>query len=306
MVARVIKRILPYNFKNLFVRNSKPKIYIYPNLHGIGLGLFVFLCFLISVFYENNSGLLISIIIFFIFFISIFISHQNINNLSVNFLNEYLLEAESNNFIKFNIINNSNERKLNIDIDFEDRNLINLNFDNRVTSQSIGYQKSTRGIYLLGKITLKSIYPFGIIRTKINYPQKTKLFFYPQALKPTEDLLQKFEINISNKHDEFDGIDDYKKGDSGSKIAWKKSTIKDKKYVKTFNTLENSKLIILDLNAYKHLDFEILLNYSVYILNYFFRNKKNLTFKHNDKIISLTENKESLDQILKYLSDVKK
>ena len=73
------------SLKDLISPLNQNKIYIYPNLNGIGLGLFIFFCFLISVFYQINSGLLVSIIIFFIFFISIFVSHQNINQLKINF-----------------------------------------------------------------------------------------------------------------------------------------------------------------------------------------------------------------------------
>ena len=78
------------SLKDLIPSLNQNKIYIYPNLNGIGLGLFIFFCFLISVFYQINSGLLVSIIIFFIFFISIFVSHQNINNLEINFNKEFL------------------------------------------------------------------------------------------------------------------------------------------------------------------------------------------------------------------------
>ena len=89
------------SLKDLILSLNQNKIYIYPNLNGIVLGLFIFFCFLISVFYQINSGLLVSIIIFFIFFISIFVSHQNINNLEINFNKEYLLEAEQNEILNF-------------------------------------------------------------------------------------------------------------------------------------------------------------------------------------------------------------
>ena len=62
---------------------KKERIFIYPNLSGLILGVFVFFCFLISIFYENNFALLISIIIFSIFFISIIISNQNLSNIDL-------------------------------------------------------------------------------------------------------------------------------------------------------------------------------------------------------------------------------
>ena len=42
---------------------------------------------------------------------------------------------------------------------------------------------------------------------------------------------QPINIDKSIDADDFDGIDEFKNGDSYSKIAWKKSTI-DKKYIK--------------------------------------------------------------------------
>ena len=95
----VQSRPFSFNFKSFPNFKKDAKIYIYPNLNGLGLGLFIFFCFLISVFYENNSGLLISIVIFFVFFISIFISHQNISKLDFICKNEYLVEAETVNLI---------------------------------------------------------------------------------------------------------------------------------------------------------------------------------------------------------------
>ena len=65
----VQSKTISFNFKSFFNLKKNAKIYIYPNLNGLGLGLFIFFCFLISVFYEINSGLLISIVIFFVFFI---------------------------------------------------------------------------------------------------------------------------------------------------------------------------------------------------------------------------------------------
>ena len=84
MIAKAVKAFFNNKLIQNLNNNNKTKIFIYPNLNGLGSGLFVFFCFLISVFYENNFGLLLSIIIFFVFFISIFISHQNLSHINFN------------------------------------------------------------------------------------------------------------------------------------------------------------------------------------------------------------------------------
>ena len=47
---------------------------------------------------------------------------------------------------------------------------------------------------ILNKIILKSIYPFGIIRTKINYQPFSKVYVFPQKLIPNQELLKEFKI----------------------------------------------------------------------------------------------------------------
>ena len=60
-----------------------------------------------------------------------------------------------------------------------------------------------------------------------------------------------------------------------------------------------------NLDKYNELAFELLLSYSVYIIQYFHQNKINLTVKHQGRIFLLNENKRSLNQIYKYLANAK-
>ncbi len=304
MSAQSVKRSNYINFKNFFKLRNNSKIYIYPNFNGIGLSLFVFFCFLISVFYQNNSGLLLSIIIFFIFFISILISHQNINNLKISSLNEYYVETNKNKKLAFLIENLATEKKLNININYQKQNLGNFNFFKKINYFNLNYNKKKRGTYLLDSITLNSIYPFGIIKTKINHKPDCDIIVYPQSIRPNQELLNEFNIDKSIDTDDFDGIDEFKNGDSYSKIAWKKSTI-NKKYIKIFKDKEKTQKLILDLDKYNELEFELLLCYSIYIIQYFYRNKINLTLKHQGNTFLLDKNEKSLNQIYKYLANAK-
>ena len=294
-----ISNFFEFNLKN------KTKIYIYPNLNGIGLGLFIFFCFLISVFYENNSALLISIIIFFIFFISIFVSHQNINSLSLNHNQNFVIEAGKSEIINLQIINLSNEKKLNIDVDYNKQTIGNYNFNKKVNTVRLKYFNKQRGEYCVDKIILKSIYPFGVIRTKVPLISKSDIYIYPTKIRPNDKLLNEFQINKLKNADEFDGLDDYKYGDSYSKIAWKKSSGKNK-YVKVFSDVEKQSHFILNLNKYEEINFELLLGYAVYIIHYFFDNKKKLIIKHRNNVFELNSSQNSLNKILKYLSNVEK
>ena len=247
-----------------------------------------------------------SIVIFFIFFISIFISHQNLNNLNLNEVTEYFIESEKNEKLKMNIVNSSNEKKLNIDIDYDKETIGNFNFVNKINNFSIPIKLKERGVSSFKRFCIKSIYPFGIIRTKIYVHLKSVIYVYPKAIKPPENLFNEFNIsNYNNLNHDFDGIEEFKRGDSLSKIAWKKSTINKKKNVKKFKDPTNDQKVILNLNKYPHIPFELLLSYSTYIVKYYFQKNKELKLKHNNNLFHLKSNQSSLNLILKYLADVK-
>ena len=185
MITKTIQGIAKSPFIQSLKEKNRSKIIIYPNWNGVGLGFFVFLCFLIAVFYENNFGLLLSIIIFFIFFISIFVSNQNLNHLSINALDNYYLEAKKKGVIDIQVINHVNEKKLNIDLDYKKQNLIELNFTKKINTIRLNEQYLERGTFSIGKITLKSIYPFGIIRTKRYFNPKSKTFVSARSISLT-------------------------------------------------------------------------------------------------------------------------
>ena len=306
MIAKTIQGIAKSPFIQSLKEKNRSKIIIFPNWNGVGLGFFVFFCFLISVFYENNFGLLLSIIIFFIFFISIFVSNQNLNHLTINALDNYYIETNKNEAIDIQIVNHVNEKKLNIDLDYKNSNLKELNFPKKLNQLKLYDQYSERGIFSISRIILKSIYPFGIIRTKRYFNPKSKIVVYPKKLQPNIDMLNEFNINLKgHANDEFDGIEDYKNGDSFSKIAWKKSIIKNKKYIKKFEEPKKENKLILNLDNYKEINFEDLLSYVSFIVGYYYINKIHLTIKHRDNTFYLNQSQTSYHQILKYLANVK-
>ena len=305
MIASAIKGIFNHQIFENILNKNRSKIIIYPNLNGLSVGVLVFFCFLISVFYENNFALLLSIIISFIFFISIFISNQNLNHLDIQWKDEYFLEQNKYEKIYLQILNDTNEKKLNIDLVYQDKTIGNFNFLKRFNKIFIPFFNEKRGAFKIQRLRLKSTYPFGIIRTKRFFDCESKLIVFPRMLKPNQDLLNEFNINL-NGHtlDEFDGIEDYKNGDDFSKIAWKKSTLKNKKYIKKFEQPEKEKKSVLNLDLYQSIEFETLLGYVTFIVQHYYKNKINLTVKHLDQTFYLNQNENSLKQILKYLANV--
>jgi len=300
----MIAKLTNSNLFNSLNFSKREKIIIYPNLPGFILGLFVFFCFLISIFYENNFALLISIVIFFVFFISIIISNQNLSKIEITASNEILIPANEHSSITANISNNSNAKKLNINYYLDNQFKGNTNFEKGLGQLKIDYFKKTRGVFKINEVMIKSIFPFGIIKTKRKYQLNKDIYVYPAPKKNNLDILSRFNFdNFNGDQNEFEGIDQYKIGDSLSKIAWKKSIL-DKKFIKTFSNPNLNQEQVLDLNDYDSIEFEQLLSFVSYIFINSFKLKKNISLKHKDKIFHLTDEKSSLNNILKYLSNV--
>ena len=300
----MIAKLTNSNLFNSLNFSKREKIIIYPNLPGFILGLFVFFCFLISIFYENNFALLISIVIFFVFFISIIISNQNLSKIEITASNEILIPTNEHSSITANISNNSNAKKLNINYYLDNQFKGNTNFEKGLGQLKIDYFKKTRGVFKINEIMIKSVFPFGIIKTKRKYQLNKDIYVYPAPKKNNLDILSRFNFdNFNGDQNEFEGIDQYKIGDSLSKIAWKKSIL-DKKFIKTFSNPNLNQEQVLDLNDYDSIEFEQLLSFVSYIFINSFKLKKNISLKHKDKIFHLTDEKSSLNNILKYLSNV--
>ena len=300
----MIAKLTNSNLFNSLNFSKREKIIIYPNLPGFILGLFVFFCFLISIFYENNFALLISIVIFFVFFISIIISNQNLSKIEITASNEILIPANEHSSINVNISNSSNAKKLNINYYLDNQFKGNTNFEKGLGQLKIDYFKKTRGVFKINEVMIKSVFPFGIIKTKRKYQLNKDIYVYPAPKKNNLDILSRFNFdNFNGDQNEFEGIDQYKIGDSLSKIAWKKSIL-DKKFIKTFSNPNLNQEQVLDLNDYDSIEFEQLLSFVSYIFINSFKLKKNISLKHKDKIFHLTDEKSSLNNILKYLSNV--
>ena len=94
---------------------TKKNLYIFPNLNGFKLGIFIFFSFASSIFYQNNVGLLVSIIIFIIYFISIIISYQNLDAIKIEPLN-CLVPNNKNVYLSFFVEALNNRQRLNLNM----------------------------------------------------------------------------------------------------------------------------------------------------------------------------------------------
>ena len=285
------------NNKNVI---NKKNLFIFPNLKGFQVGVLIFFCFALAIFYQNNFALLISIILFIIFFISILISYQNLNNLEFEITERIL---PSNKLVKLNYILKNKTKRERLNINFK-QNDQTINLDpkkiNNITFQN-KFEK--RGIYETPSISFNSVFPFGIINTFGKIYFKKKLIIYPEPIKPPKNILDNLFNKINDGFDyEFDKIEENNHEKNLSKVSWKHFSIKKKYYHKIFKFKKETNNFIIDLDLLSR-DFEKSLSYASYLINDFYKLKNPFTLKHKNYISENSCSYEHRNKQLTYLAN---
>ena len=285
------------NNKNVI---NKKNLFIFPNLKGFQVGVLIFFCFALAIFYQNNFALLISIILFIIFFISILISYQNLNNLEFEITERIL---PSNKLVKLNYILKNKTKRERLNINFK-QNDQTINLDpkkiNNITFQN-KFEK--RGIYETPSISFNSVFPFGIINTFGKIYFKKKLIIYPEPIKPPKNMLDNLFNKINDGFDyEFDKIEENNHEKNLSKVSWKHFSIKKKYYHKIFKFKKETNNFIIDLDLLSR-DFEKSLSYASYLINDFYKLKNPFTLKHKNYISENSCSYEHRNKQLTYLAN---
>ena len=98
---------------------------------------------------------------------------------------------------------------------------------------------------------------------------------HPDAPRKVDWYMQNFNIHSKGEFYEFDRIEEYQPGDSLSKIAWKISTAKKKKFVKYFNSDIQRVEILIDFDTlHPEKDFETRLQYCSFLILYCYDHEK--------------------------------
>lgn len=298
----LIKRTLNYNKNNKVNSLNKKNIYIFPTWFGFQLGFFLFFCLVASILYQNNFSLLIFIILFFIFFISILLTFQNLNNLDISTNSEIIVEQNTFQNLKIFVDNFDYTKKLNIIFKIEKQSL-NSDIAKGVNKIEIIKKFYKRGVFDLPTLHCHTMFPFGIIKAWSYKKLNCKVFCYPKPISPPNNIqfyMDSFNINKNDEHFDFSHVEEYKHGDSLSKIAWKISSAKKKKFVKKFDSFEKNERILIDFDKiHPNLNFEKRLQYSVFLIFYCYEKGKEFAFKIFKNQTEFDNSKSHLEKILK-------
>ena len=300
----VAKKLSQYPDPKIFRKN----IYIFPTQYGFQIGLFVILSLIAATIYQINLGLIILVTLSILFFLSILITFENINHLSFQPV-ESIISNQNNKSIKIQVINHSDQKKLNFQISSRDRSLqsSSINFyagENTIPLQGLFRQ---RGRYDFPLLKIETVFPFGIVRAWSWLQLKEPIYVYPapiQHFKNFNHFLTQTLKNQSNSNEDFDGIDQFQEGMSESKIAWKISSSKNQLYIKKFENHLNISKILIDYDQIPGTDHETKLGIMVYLLFQCQKERKEFAIKIKDVESEYGQSSTHLNKLLKIIAEI--
>lgn len=285
----------------------KKNIYIFPTQNGFQLGLFLITALIASTIYQINLGLIILVTLSVLFFLSILITYENLNHLEIKEY-ENIIDSNGKEPLKFMIINQANQRKINLQITDHQKDINSEAFNLSEGSNLILIKNPflKRGCYDYPLLKIETIFPFGLTKAWNWFQLKGKFYVYPSPITYFKDLhhflveTQKYKSDIS---EDFEGIDQFQEGMSESKIAWKISSSKEELYIKKFESRSETKKILIDYNHIPIHDHEKKLGIMVFLLNECLQQKKVFAIKIKNQLSDYGDNQNHHQACLKMIAE---
>lgn len=268
------RRIPPAHQHQLNMRS----VFILPSAFGwMYLGLCICL-FLLGTNYQNNVMLLLCFLLVAIFLLNLHASFWNFArlNLSLSAIPSGYQGDHVEAKLKLTDVNAQSPRFNGVLLVSEHKNVNSLSFDcQNHTEIKLPVVLAKRGVYRLPRITLSSLYPFGLYKCWTHIDFDRQLIVYPRPIQAELTLLSLQQENDDSEggslvtvsgSDDFSGLKPYVKGDSLNRISWKHVAKQQQWVSKSFES-ETSVIGWLKLPMVSTTDLEIALSKLTYQIN---------------------------------------
>lgn len=203
------------------------RLYIFPTGYGFLFLLTLFAMLVGSINYNNNLGFIMTFLLGSMFFISLFHSYMNLHGLKLISIKSNPVFAGDYAFFELLFRNSSRTR-------FAIRPYLNkmekMPFDDFNTGDSVlrvSLKTARRGYLRPERISLESVYPFGLVRSWTHIEVPMHCLVYPRSKKSPfkagwmygED--EKDGLLERRGTEDFKGMRAYQAGDSMNHISWK-------------------------------------------------------------------------------------
>lgn len=204
---------------------SQRRIFIIPTQRGLGFAVLIALLLLIAFVYGNNLTYLLAFLLASVFFITILHTYRSMSGLVVQAGQSPAVFAGENAGFTIFISNPSKVPRYNVQVSLEHTEHATIpafgNYQVKLYSST-----KQRGWHPLGKVTVASIYPFGLFRawSPLRFEMRVLVYPKPAAKKipfPETASAKSLQGTSTKGNDDFYGLQTYHAGDSLKHIDWK-------------------------------------------------------------------------------------
>lgn len=254
-------------------------IYVFPGLQGLSFLVLIALIWLLGTNYQNNNILGFCFLLISIFVISIVYAFKNL--LGLQFSAGAVQHSTLGELAVFDVVIRSRFSRahygLYIDCEGAPTQIVDLP-DGQSVIVRLHLPSTHRGWQRLPCITLRSYFPFGVIRAWSYLSLDHKALIFP---RPIENLWLSSHHEGSDeqgrllvqKGDEFSGFSSYQQGQPLTQVAWKHYARGAGLLVKDYRQ-QSTESVWIKWDDFQHLGTELALSHMAYWVDNFYQRQQ--------------------------------
>ncbi|UXR65770.1 DUF58 domain-containing protein [Bdellovibrio bacteriovorus] len=228
-----------------FLSKKKKRTYIMPSRFGVAFGAMALVLFFLAVGYANN---LIYIFVFFLISVAvtgILLTNKNMDIVRVEGIESPELFAKEEGRVRVDLENNSDIPAWEVEAVFAKSKDLTERISLAPKSQESLFLRFTplsRGYISLPRITLQSVYPFGLLRAWKYAVSEQKILIFPQRRGDVEFPVDSVSGEGMQQSGLFRDHRTFQSADPLSRIDWRASARRQELLVKNYEEPEKPAL----------------------------------------------------------------
>lgn len=202
-------------------------IFILPNKQGMGFCLILLLMFIGAINYEIRLAFALVFLLLGMLILSILYTYRNLSGLEVSAKPENSVFAGEKAEVSITLTAHLKRVYESVQVSFKQSGRLTANLiDVPEQRLSLFVETYQRGRFSPGRLTIETLFPFGVCRSWSLLNLNFECLVYPKPIACQIDFLNSDAENegvnnIITGNDDFYGLREYQKGDSLQHVAWK-------------------------------------------------------------------------------------
>ncbi len=220
LVDRWLAKRIPGNDQ---INLTQKNIFILPNRQGLSWLSLCGVLFVLGTNYQNNLILLLTWFLMALLITSVFFCFFNLHGLTIKRLTVNPVYAGNTAMIPLQI--SGNGRAIHqLNLQFANNEVITVNTEDVITV-NVPYNIDDRGVHYPPRLLIQTQYPLGLIKSWSRLDLAVEVIAWPRLLPQTQmkqlPVASAQHRQTNEQPEDFDGIREFKSGDSLNQIAWK-------------------------------------------------------------------------------------